>query len=1096
MQRRMARVAKAVVAGVVALVLLPVAATASGAQAASPRAIQPLELTMTEGELLIRDAEEPYALEQPTTITGSHDTGPGGSGAVTGGTLSTPTISFETVALGLPVFVDATFTQVAPGTGTGVIDADGNVTFSTSLTVDLDIEVGDPVVLTAQCRATPVHIQLDSVAPYDPETGLVTVRDADFSVPEVTGENCKSPVDSNVNELLAGGGHSLTLTLEEEDLALPEPATCPTLTALELSPVGEATLGDPVTYTATVTPDPAGEGLPECEEAEGVTPSGVVELRADDTLLGTATLDGTGSATFTDDSLPAGTFDLTAVYRGAAPYGGSTSAPQPYRIAAPPAIVADLPEFVEIGADPVEFDVSLTNTGFGSDVINARLDIGLQRQDAVTTEVDRAATLIEYFDGTDWVPVPFQGSGWGMTSVPDANGVPLATGDQVVHRLRISVGAGETDPPAGRFRVAFGIIAVDPQTGEPATVNPQQWEPASAITLSTTFVNEERAESTILVEDGLIPHTVRQGQTLYLPRIQVDSPLRPVTGGTIRLLIDGAPARFRTSVTPPEFGYVEETPAYVEGFGDPDATIPIAPDMATGAHTLTVVYSGGSLHQPAQLHFPFTLLPARGATYECVANFIVRYVFQANVVAHANLPAARPSGSTVPLSQLDVTLYTDRGIAVRNFGQNLPPVAEVADPPTFFQPLSSIDFGFGAAGSGQATAMTLTNNSPLPASPNPAPPSAVDQVVGFQGEGGSVAVEGSPGDVVDVPLESVDVAGNLFGIGVGLTCTPLDAPLSLGQVTVAGTTLAVDAPDPTREGDDVTLTATVAPEGSSGTVVFRDGSTDIGYTTLRSDGTASITTDDLAAGAHSLTASFFGGLGAVSTTSEPVALEVLPQYDCSAFAEEGNGAVVRLVYMELLRRCPDQAGFDYWTGRLDDGMSRARFAATISGLSEAQGVLVDKAYRLLLERDADAAGRAHWVGRLQAGQRYDTLLVQLASSGEFWEKAGATEEGFVTRLYQRALLREPDTAGLQHWVGRLEAGVPRHVVARQFVGSSETMGRLATAAYQEILDRTPTTAERQAAIDHLRTTGDLDALYAQLIDLDEFVDRAQELPNF
>ena len=32
------------------------------------------------GELLIRGADEPYALESPTTISGTHDTGEGGSG--------------------------------------------------------------------------------------------------------------------------------------------------------------------------------------------------------------------------------------------------------------------------------------------------------------------------------------------------------------------------------------------------------------------------------------------------------------------------------------------------------------------------------------------------------------------------------------------------------------------------------------------------------------------------------------------------------------------------------------------------------------------------------------------------------------------------------------------------------------------------------------------------------------------------------------------------------------------------------------------------------------------------------------------------------
>src|ERR1044071_46628 len=128
------------------LVISMLAGLASVLTSAAPAVAAPqgFSLDLVEGELLIRDAEEPYALEHPTTISGQHDTGDGGSGAITSGAFTSPPISFETEALGLRVFVDAAFSQVSPGSGTGSIDADGNVAFRTDLTVDLHIEITDP----------------------------------------------------------------------------------------------------------------------------------------------------------------------------------------------------------------------------------------------------------------------------------------------------------------------------------------------------------------------------------------------------------------------------------------------------------------------------------------------------------------------------------------------------------------------------------------------------------------------------------------------------------------------------------------------------------------------------------------------------------------------------------------------------------------------------------------------------------------------------------------------------------------------------------------------------------------------------------------
>jgi hypothetical protein len=75
-----------------------------------------------------------------------------------------------------------------------------------------------------------------------------------------------------------------------------------------------STAGQPVTFTATVTPA-SGAG----------TPTGTVTFSDSGTQLGTATLGASGTATFTTTSpLPAGAHTITASYGGDSGFAGST----------------------------------------------------------------------------------------------------------------------------------------------------------------------------------------------------------------------------------------------------------------------------------------------------------------------------------------------------------------------------------------------------------------------------------------------------------------------------------------------------------------------------------------------------------------------------------------------------------------------------------------------------------------------------------------------------------------------------------------------------------------------------------------------------
>jgi len=88
-------------------------------------------------------------------------------------------------------------------------------------------------------------------------------------------------------------------------------------TATISSTPNPSTSGQLITFTAVVAATPA----------DGATPGGVVSFFADDTALGTASLDASGAAILSTWTLMPGKYNVKAVYSGTGVFAGSTSTP-------------------------------------------------------------------------------------------------------------------------------------------------------------------------------------------------------------------------------------------------------------------------------------------------------------------------------------------------------------------------------------------------------------------------------------------------------------------------------------------------------------------------------------------------------------------------------------------------------------------------------------------------------------------------------------------------------------------------------------------------------------------------------------------------
>jgi len=93
------------------------------------------------------------------------------------------------------------------------------------------------------------------------------------------------------------------------------PVTATATTTALSSSANPSVVGQPVTFTATVSPNPPGTWL---------TPTGTVTFSDGGSPIGTATLDASGTATITTTSLAAGAHTITASYGGDNNFSAST----------------------------------------------------------------------------------------------------------------------------------------------------------------------------------------------------------------------------------------------------------------------------------------------------------------------------------------------------------------------------------------------------------------------------------------------------------------------------------------------------------------------------------------------------------------------------------------------------------------------------------------------------------------------------------------------------------------------------------------------------------------------------------------------------
>jgi PKD repeat protein len=202
-----------------------------------------------------------------------------------------------------------------------------------------------------------------------------------------------------------------------------------------------------------------------------------------------------------------------------------------------------------------------------------------------------------------------------------------------------------------------------------------------------------------------------------------------------------------------------------------------------------------------------------------------------------------------------------------------------------------------------------------------------------------------------------------------------------------------------------------------------------------------------------------------------------------------------LLFEDLLGRQPSQMEISSYSSQLDSGsLTRNQLTSQLINTQEYRTDVVNTDYATILQRPVDTVGLSTWVSFLAGGGTELQLQAQLLGSGEFFaHQGGSTNNGFLNALYQNALSRAIDAAGLQTWTQALVNGMSRTAVATAVLSSPESDADQVQALYQRFLSRAADPAGLNTFVNALEQGASIDQVIATIVASSEFAPYQSQL---
>jgi len=185
-------------------------------------------------------------------------------------------------------------------------------------------------------------------------------------------------------------------------------------------------------------------------------------------------------------------------------------------------------------------------------------------------------------------------------------------------------------------------------------------------------------------------------------------------------------------------------------------------------------------------------------------------------------------------------------------------------------------------------------------------------------------------------------------------------------------------------------------------------------------------------------------------------------------------ATVSSFYKGILGREPDEEGIANWVGYLDsDRGTVADVVSYFTNSTEAMGGVnqIVQLYLSAFNRIPDAEGLQNWTNAFHAGMSIANIALGFANSEEFAATAPSDDTAYVTSLYQNALGRQPEDAGLASWLNAIAHGMTRDQVLSGISNSVEGQSAVGAKAqvaltFNGLAGHLPTLSEVNSVVDN------------------------------
>lgn len=171
---------------------------------------------------------------------------------------------------------------------------------------------------------------------------------------------------------------------------------------------------------------------------------------------------------------------------------------------------------------------------------------------------------------------------------------------------------------------------------------------------------------------------------------------------------------------------------------------------------------------------------------------------------------------------------------------------------------------------------------------------------------------------------------------------------------------------------------------------------------------------------------------------------------------------VEMLYNVFLDRSSDAGGKAHWVDILNQGVSREYvfrgFAQSqeYTNICNSYGIVrgevtltqprdqsinltkfVNRLYNKALQRNGEADGVNHWCNVILTKTRTPEEVAERFINSEEFRSKNLSNEEYVKVLYRTFMGREYDQEGLEHWIGELEKGCSRENILHRFANSAE-----------------------------------------------------------